>query len=394
MKTYFADLIITNDGVPLRGGRITVEDDGTILEVQQGEISSSDIHIPGILVPGFVNAHTHLELAYLKSSFDDDAGGMSAFISNMMRVKRKPADDQLRLDAMLDADRMMFKNGIVAAGDISNESISFSVKSESAIYYHTFIELMGLDKSGASGIVEKGVHLKHLFSVGSKMKASLAPHAMYSCSDELLDLILASASESGLVSIHMHESDEELLFCKELSGPFVGIFQSAGISLSDFVPLREKSPMMHFLKMTGKETRIQLVHNTMTGEEEIAQVINSSDDIYWCLCPSANLFITGRLPDLAALYKHKAKVTIGTDSLASNHGLSPLAELSVIQSHCPQIPFTELIKWATINGAEFLGIENSIGKIKAGFKPGLIGLKNVHPEKPVIDKFSEAIRII
>jgi cytosine/adenosine deaminase-related metal-dependent hydrolase len=112
------------------------------------------------------------------------------------------------------------------------------------------------------------------------------------------------------------------------------------------------------------------VHNTFTSLEDLQWATSQASNLFWCTCPNANLYIEDRLPDYNFFINEKAKVTIGTDSLASNKSLSVLDELKTISSHNPQIPLQTLLSWGTINGAEFLG-RTELGTIEKGKKPGL-----------------------
>ena len=94
------------------------------------------------------------------------------------------------------------------------------------------------------------------------------------------------------------------------------------------------------------------------------------------MCPNANIYIETRLPDIPAMITANAALTLGTDSLASNHSLSIMNEIKVIQKHFPEITLDQIISWATINGAKFLGIEKQFGSFEKGKKPGVLNINN------------------
>jgi cytosine/adenosine deaminase-related metal-dependent hydrolase len=93
--------------------------------------------------------------------------------------------------------------------------------------------------------------------------------------------------------------------------------------------------------------------------------------VHWCFCPNANLYIEGRLPKINLFIDQGYDIMLGTDSLASNAGLSILSEMQTIQNHFPAINLNHMLTWATLNGAKFLGIDSTIGSITVGKKPGL-----------------------
>ncbi|MBK9318117.1 MAG: amidohydrolase family protein [Bacteroidetes bacterium] len=166
------------------------------------------------------------------------------------------------------------------------------------------------------------------------------------------------------LTIHMQESEDEILFCKDKSGPLAEFFASAGISTTDFIPFGDVRPLRQILPLIPRANRLQLVHNTYTAEEEITDALKRRPKLSWCLCPSANLFITGDLPPVEALFKNNAHVTIGTDSLASNRKLSVLSELKIISKNFPMVPFASLVRWSTLMVQSFLVLPIALVKIK------------------------------
>ncbi|RZK37404.1 MAG: amidohydrolase, partial [Pedobacter sp.] len=119
-----------------------------------------------------------------------------------------------------------------------------------------------------------------------------------------------------------------------------------------------------------KEQKTLLVHNTVSSKADVEFAKQSHPNLYWCLCPQANLYIENTMPDVDLLISENVKITLGTDSLASNHQLNILSEMKTLQTH-KNVDFDELLQWATINGAEFLGLSQSLGSFQAGKKPGL-----------------------
>jgi aminodeoxyfutalosine deaminase len=126
------------------------------------------------------------------------------------------------------------------------------------------------------------------------------------------------------------------------------------------------------------------VHNILTTSEELRDAHDWSEHVYWATCPNANLYIENRLPDYRAFVNGNARVTIGTDSLASNWQLSILDEMKTIARYASYVPFENLVRWATLNGAQALGFDDTLGSIDVGKRPGL-NLLNFDPEKDRLD---------
>lgn len=384
MDTYLsASCIYPVSSPPLQNGVIAVDQEGTILELISAEAARARNlenirQLDGILIPGLVNTHMHLELSHLKDKLSE-ATGLPGFVRQIMQ-QRSAAEAEIQT-AMEIADAEMYENGIVAAGDISNQFISRSVKLQSAIQYHTFVETMGFNPSMADTIMENA---KKLLQDFAPLGASLAPHAPYSVSRPLFDLI--SREPADCITIHNQETAEENRFFQEKSGHFIELYEFLGLDIS-FFQATNCSSLRYFLPLLPAEKRILLVHNTFTNSQDIKFAMASGKDIYWCLCPNANLFIENRLPDVNLFRQAGMKVTLGTDSLASNHQLSILEEMKTLHRSA-EVPFDELLKWATWNGAEFLGLQGELGSFEPGKKPGinlLTGLKEgmLHPDSAI-----------
>jgi cytosine/adenosine deaminase-related metal-dependent hydrolase len=138
-----------------------------------------------------------------------------------------------------------------------------------------------------------------------------------------------------------------------------------------FFEVQSKTSLQALLPLFPVNQKIVLVHNTFTNLEDIAAVKNSKKNITWCLCPNANLYIEQRLPDLTLFLNSELNITVGTDSLASNDKLCILSELKTIKEHFSELPSSQIIRWATLNGAQFLGIDSKFGSIEKGKTPGL-----------------------
>src|SRR5690606_32370478 len=117
-----------------------------------------------------------------------------------------------------------------------------------------------------------------------------------------------------------------------------------------------------------------LVHNTVVTRDE-ASAVASAGNTWFCLCPSSNMHISGMMPPAAMLREITDRITVGTDSLASTASLSMISELRLLQDAAPHIPLEELILWGTLNGARALRMDNTLGSIEPGKKPGLLLLE-------------------
>lgn len=377
MNTYYsADYILPASSSPIKNGYVAVNEANVIKGVYT-EYEAEERGLPkvkrleGVIVPGFVNTHCHLELSWLKNKIEQNRG-LVPFITDV--IKLGLSGDKNTLEEMYNADRQMFQNGIVAVGDISNKIDSKPVKLKSPIKYHTFVEALGFDPYKAKDIFESSCRLKDDFA---PLKASIVPHAPYSISKELLRYISRECGNSeSLMSIHNQESEEENTFFRYKTGRFLDFYKGMNIDI-DFFKAQARSSVQSVFSHLGKKQKILLVHNTYTSLKDIYFTKRSGRDIFWCFCPNANLYIENRLPKVELFRQNDLTITLGTDSLASNNELCILSELKTLHKHFPSLSLDETIRWATLNGAKFLDIDEDFGSIEAGKKPGLNLIKNV-----------------
>lgn len=371
MSSYLsASWIYPVSAAPLKNGVVAIAEDGTIsaiLTAGQAQLLqlTNVTHYEGIVVPGFINTHCHLELSHLAGKIPEHTG-LPGFVQQVMQ--QREADDDSMLTAMINADAEMYANGIVAIGDISNQPFSRAVKLNSPLYYHTFVEAMGFNPSRADEIMEKAIATKNAFA---PLKATVVPHAPYSVSDALFAGINRAANAADeSITIHNQETAEENAFFETKTGHFLKLYEYLNLDISFFSAIG-KTSLQTYLPLMPPLPRTLLVHNTFTSKEDVDFAIAEQRNLFWCLCPNANVYIENRLPDVRLLMQRGLKITVGTDSLASNHQLSILAELYTLQEML-DIPFNVLLHWATLNGAEFLGMENTLGSLEPGKKPGII----------------------
>jgi cytosine/adenosine deaminase-related metal-dependent hydrolase len=319
---------------------------------------------------------------------------MAGFIDQIFSWRDK-SDVQECINAMLLHDKKMSDEGIVAVGDISNSSISIDVKKKSAIHYHTFVEVMGMSPSSAQSRFENGLQLLNQFIENDLSNVSLALHAPYSISRKLVQLVNAHLKNNAATSIHINESNDELVFCNSIEGPLKEVFEKYKLPVQDFDNLTHESVLIDIVNQLTNALPFILVHNVKTTLEEIAEANRINKNLFWCLCVNANEYITGETPSLDDFNNDTINVVIGTDSLASNQQLSVWEELKTIARLNNKIPFERLIKWATLNGANALSLGNKLGKIKPGYAPGLVQVSNINFENPIVtsDTIARKIKI-
>ena len=367
MRIISANSIFTGINFLSQELALVIDDFGILKDiVKKTEIQSSEIeHYDGIIAPGFVNAHCHLELSHLFSQIESKTG-LIEFLKQVI-AKRNNFNKKEQEDAAIEADFKMWESGIVAVGDISNIDTTFKTKANSKIYYHTFIELIGLNPLHSETIFEKGLSLlKELENYN--LIGSLAAHAPFSSSKLLINKI---ANYNGLnnlaFSIHNQESEEETKFFAGRPSGINDLFDYLNIDINWFTPPKTSSLLTYLDVIPNKKSL--LVHNTFCKEEDI--ITSKHKFINWCFCPGANLFIENTLPNCDLFLNHNQNWCIGTDSLASNQKLDMCFEASILLAKSPSISIESILKALTYNGAKALGIEDKFGKLIIGKNTGL-----------------------
>ncbi|MBN2635979.1 MAG: amidohydrolase family protein [Prolixibacteraceae bacterium] len=374
MRKIAATYLFTPDNQFVKNAILICEDDGTIIDIKIPDESIKEVagleYYSGVLVPGFVNAHCHLELSHLKGKVEKGSG-FSNFLKQINQLRNyKPHNIEMLLQNI---DRKMWMEGISAVGDISNTTDTIKVKKKSKIYYHTFIESFGFHPSTVEKVFKVALQLQMKFDASS-LSNSIVPHSAYSVSEPLfLNIIEKAKTENWSISIHNQESNEESQFFKTGDGPIADYFKNnLNIDLSNWKPTGASS-LSKILDSISEEVQLLLVHNSFMQKSDIEKLKQRRKlgNTYFVLCPNSNLYTTNQLPPVKLFQHEQLNICIGTDSLASNNKLSILSELITLQNHFPEVTLEELIRWATINGAQALGIDDRFGSFEPMKKPGI-----------------------
>ena len=367
---------------------LITQKDGTIEALVGIEEAGEDIQsFEGILTPGFINAHCHLELSHMKGMIPANVG-LQEFVKQIVGLRK--VEENIIQEAIRSAEDEMYNNGIVAVGDICNTLDTLSIKQKHKLAYYSFVELYDLDPTRAEDKIYAGLKLQEAFEQNC-IRASLVPHAPYSVSFNLWKL-LSHYFGAHTISMHNQETMDENEFFEKKSGSFLGMYERTKVSL-DFFEATGLSSLQSVLPYFKKAARSILVHNSFTSASDIKAVQKEMPNSFWCLCPNANQYIEETMPPIELLRANGAEIVIGTDSYASNWSLNILDELKTIQKHNPSIPLSEMLGWATLNGARALQMEKDLGSFEKGKKPGLVLIKGVDTNG-LVSKASTAQRII
>lgn len=403
MRRIAADYLFTlaqlgKDLRPVKNGVVTVDQEGTVTEVGQltedeataaaaGNLPGTEYH-RGVLCPGFVNSHCHIELSHLKGAFRE-ATGMSGFI-NQINALRDSVGKEGRAGAMAAEFENFRRQGVVAVSDISNCDESFALKEEYAsgsmpVYFRTFVELFGTEPEDAADVLKSGKAIAEK-AVNMGLDAAVTPHSCYTMSPELLEMTAAEALGSGYLSYHSQESGEEEEMIMHGSGALWDNYKGRNLSTP---PVTGTTALEYFLERLEKgcgefrggngkiKGKVNLVHNVVISERSIEAAANVLEEPYFTICPLSNIFIHRALPPLDTMRAHNLDICLGTDSLSSNRVLSIAEEIKCLNANFPHIHLNEILVWACCNGARMLGLGDRLGSIEPGKRPGIVLMTGV-----------------
>ncbi|HET9826716.1 MAG TPA: amidohydrolase family protein [Chitinophagaceae bacterium] len=364
----------------LNGGYVVITDDqGEIEDIVQEQDAGDNIQkFRGLISPGFINCHCHLELSHLKNVIPPHTG-LIEFLCSV--VTKRSFDAKTIQDEIVKGEIEMHENGIVAVGDIGNTADTVEVKSKSEIRWHNFVEILGFTDEKAEENVAHYHSVLDTFNKirnpKSEIRNSLVPHAPYSISPKTFKLI-NELTKNQTISVHNQEHPAEDELYKTGGGEYLKLFKLFGVNQSPF-PVTGKSSVRSYLPYFDHGQTIFLVHNTYMPEEDIVwaneYAVEHGLKLIYCLCPNANLYIENRLPPIALFIKHRCTLVLGTDSYSSNWQLSIAKEIQGLttMAHFERVASLQTaLQWATINGATALQWDDDLGSFEKGKTPGVV----------------------
>jgi cytosine/adenosine deaminase-related metal-dependent hydrolase len=379
MTVYRAAWVCPISDRPVANGWFAV-DSGRITAVgREGErppAATRDLGRVAVL-PGLVNAHTHLELSWLRGRVPPAASFLDwikqLFATRGGRIER--ADDPMVLREALSGAREARESGTAAIGDISNSLASVGAIRDAGLRGLVFHELLGFNVLDA-GPVDKSRPLREAAAAGGgeRVRVSVAPHAPYSVSAELFRAIRAEVDRApgGITSVHLAESVAEIEFLADGSGPWPGMLRFVGAMREDWTaPAAGPVEYLDGLGMLNAATLV--VHGVqldLTGLARLAKI-----GCTLVTCPRSNQWVGVGVPPIARFYESGVSVAVGTDSLASVDDLNLFAELETMRWLAPGVAARQLLESATLTGAAALGLASELGSIEIGKRDELIAVE-------------------
>ena len=392
-KRVTAEFVYTLESPqPIRNGYVEYDEaDGTIISV--GQCAEGEAVEPGALVPGFVNAHCHVELSHLHKKFRKGTG-MAGFIDQINEL-RDWAGREAKAQLVQEWMDKMWADGVSAMADISNDDSSFDVKSSHKMYTRTFLEVFGSEPHMCEGVMAEVTELGRVADKAG-IDAAPTPHSCYTMSPQLLSASAAAGLAKGYLSYHSQESQEEEDLLRSGSGAMYENRKRSGMSTP---PVTGESSLKYFLdrladaKPAPYDEHILLVHNVCLAQDDIDAAKKVMNNVYWAVCPLSNIFIHNALPPIPLMRRNGLAITLGTDSLSSNDDLDMVKEMYCLHANFPDVPMSEILTWASLNGAAFLSKDGALGSLSAGKKPGVVRISDIDGEG-FVTSASRSVRLV
>lgn len=364
---------------PIEHGWIAIED-GRIRSVgaHLGDAPTARIRDLGdvAVLPGLVNAHTHLELSWLRGRVPPAA----TFIDWIKQLfltrggRDEQPDDPTVMSAARAAMRELRDTGVSLVGDVSNSLATVVPLKEASLRGVVFHELLGFHLPHGGRIAEtRAAREAARQQGGNAVRVSVAPHACYSVSPEMFRAIRdeLDAAAPAITSVHIGESESEMEFLERGTGAWPGLLRWVGSWAEGWEP-PGCGPVEFLDQLAFLDARTLVVHGVQLREDSLARLARIGCTLV--TCPRSNQWVGVGVPPVARFYASGVPVAIGTDSLASVEDLNLFSELEAMRWLAPDVPARTLLASATLVGARALGFDDQLGSIEAGKLAELIAV--------------------
>jgi cytosine/adenosine deaminase-related metal-dependent hydrolase len=358
LRTLSADWVVPVEGAPIADGAVAIDDGGLIAAVGSRAELGGDVHYPeSVILPGFVNAHTHLEYdVYV--GFGDGLG-FAEWIG--LHVQRKQRIDLEDMDAIARLGALdCLRSGITTVGDCSFSGAAATACAELGLRGTVYLEVFGETDEPIRQRFEPMCE-RIADALSDDVRLGISPHAPYTCTIELY----GACAELGLpIATHLAESESETEFLR-----------TGGGAWQSFAEMLVAPPGTTGIRALAEaellDSNVLAAHCVKADEEEIALL--AEHDVAVAHCPRSNAILGCGVAPLRELREAGIRVCIATDSPASTPSFDMFDEMRAAilgararEGRPDALTAAEALELATLGGARALGLEHSLGSLAPG----------------------------
>jgi aminodeoxyfutalosine deaminase len=388
MIVYVAKHLLPVASPPIQSGAVAVHEGRIAAVGRRKDVVKShagaEVRDLGdaVIVPGLINAHTHIELSWMNG--EPPAGGTYMTWLRDLVARRPQIDEATAIAAATRAVETAVARGTVAIGDIANGTWAASLLARAGLYGLAFHEVFGFKASNAESILDAAASRLETIDAAPEMQAAhgrlaaiLTPHAAHTTSGPLLKALGGRATAAAEpLAVHVAESDEETQLLRDGTGGFREFLIERG-AWDENWKAPGLTPVEYLDRLGVLSPRTLAVHCVHLDHQDLTRL--QTRGVTVVTCPRSNQRLgVGKAP-VSKLLASGIPVALGTDSLASSPDIDVFNEVAVLRQEHPELPAAAALRIATLNGARALGLAKDLGTIETG---KLAALAVVTPSEP------------
>ena len=381
--------VLPIDRPPIENGLVTLAG-GQIVAVGENLSGQPPIDLGDVaLLPGLINAHTHLEFSLLENPLGQPGMPFADWIGHVIEHRKAQTKSlMVETDGFQRFRRRAAEKGLaevraggtVGLGDIATPGWPREIFPAAGIHMVLFLELLGLEPEREQAMLTMAASfVNDVQDAGPKLRPGISPHAPYTVTPALVRSVAAlSKAERFPVAMHLAESRDELKLLASHRGRLVELLQSVGAWRPEAVP--QGIQPRDYLALLSDAHQSLVIHGNYLEPDDWQFLAERRDRMSVVYCPRTHAYFQHEPYPLAEMLAAGVRVAVGTDSLASNPDLSLLSELRQIARTHPQVPPERILHLGTLAGAEALGLAERLGSITAG-KKARLAVVRLHGER-------------